>query len=255
MFGGDGGQKGERIPPDIFASLDKIASGETIKMYLFDSGQEKMYRATCKSIQWDKNFGKKKSPKPSMTPKYYNDNEYLCWFKFSNIAEIDRPNEAIHDFTYVRVDEFFENHPSVFGDYYGKQIASLRELREQERSIWFIRPHRKTDPTHEILLLDGQRLQPTHFQDLFQEKNSSKFLWISDLHCSTDHHRFPIEEPMEGQDNFTTALRKALEKHKIEDLGGVIVSGDITWHADPAEFNMAEHIFRWIRSLNKLKII
>ena len=239
---------GERIPLETIASLNNIARNKTLRLLLFDSGQEKLYLAKCNEILWDRDTNRISSPDPGRTPGYYGKNKYLCWFKFTEIVEAGNPEKELKKLTYVQVDEFFTEPPSKFLAFYGKQISSLKELQAQPRSIWFTRPYTKTDRSHEILLLDYQKLSPSEFPETFREKKSTKILWISDLHCSVGKfHSFPVKRSA-GRDDFATALKKALTSNGIGELAGVIVSGDITWRAEADEFSMAFYALRDLKS-------
>jgi UDP-2,3-diacylglucosamine pyrophosphatase LpxH len=141
------------------------------------------------------------------------------------------------------VDAFFEDRPSCFEAFYDKQVASLEELRQQDRSIWFVRPFAPTDRTHVVSLLDARTLKPSNFPASYEQLDEDTLLWMSDLHFSVDgHHAFArLEQPGErpGERTIELALERELGARKV---GGYLISGDVTWRADPTEFEQAREM-------------
>lgn len=233
---------GEKVPHEVFAQLNSKARSQSpgLEIYLFDSGQYKLYSAICNGI--DYHSSKEGPPEVKRTPSYYNERKFLAWFRLTSISEIndDAIDGILNDLTYVRVDDFFESGTSRYDPFYSKRVMSLEELRQQDRTIWFVRTSSQDDPSNEISLLDSKRFEPAHFPKEYRQKQPSKLLWLSDLHFSIgDHHRFPLKN---YQDEKTLAhqLEKAVEEKENKSLGGIIVSGDLTWKADPDEYDYAQ---------------
>jgi hypothetical protein len=249
-------KSGETIPDDAFRKLALQAREKSFCLYLFDSGPGLVFQAICSDISWDTTHSPVLSPEPSATPAYYAGRRCLSWFKLNSITQCAA--EELQKFSYVRVDNFFTSSPSRFGPFYGKRIFDVEELRQQDRTIWFVRPVQEADPRHQISLLDAHLLTPTDFPLEYATEQSCNVLWVSDLHFSLDdHHAFPLERTA-SQADLSSALTAAASKHGFDDLAAVIVSGDITWRADPTEFAHARRFFNrmihWPSKLDPYRI-
>src|SRR4051812_37605402 len=123
-----------------------------------DSGRNKIYEAQCHDIKYDLGGDTIASPDSKLTPAYYTDQKYLAWFELGPISEAE-PNK-LKAFTYCRVEGFVTDN-SRYSEFYGKQVHSSVELQQQNRTIWFVRAFRQNDKTHEIQLLDANRVAPS----------------------------------------------------------------------------------------------
>lgn len=232
---------GERVADDAFRALADIASGEGLQLYLMDSGQELLYGATCTDIRWDPRHAEIPSPEIDHTPAYYSEQSFLAWFRLTNIAEETDERAILERYTYLRVDDFFEDGESRYTPFYDKQVGSIRELRQQDRSIWFLRDFRPGDSTREISLLETQAAVPQHFNRDYFQTSLGTLLWVSDLHFSEDgHHAFPVVGTDQVHEfNLAHQIENSLRLNEINALAGVIISGDVTWKAAQIEFEMA----------------
>ncbi len=251
-------KSGEVIPDEIFRAFQKkIQSKRSVPFYLLDSGNKMLYEARCVEIEWDKTHQRVPSPEPEATPAYYRNSSYLAWFKFSEIRTTPIVEEKLQQLAYVRVDEFFEGGESHYAPFYDKRVHSIQELLQQNRTIWFLRESKPGDPTHEISLLDSHRLTPEDFPKEYRQSGHRNLLWVSDLHYSIDgHHSFPAT-PTPDKKPVWSAIEQSLQEHKVGDLAGVVVSGDLTWRADPGEFSESHAFFDWLRSrrLNNYDVV
>lgn len=238
---------GERVPPQEFATLNTLASRpEGLQVWLYDSGQGQLYLAHCRALSWSQMLDATiPSPQKARTPSYYRQREYLAWFKFTAIeGPLDDPDTALRKLAYVRVDGLFQEEASLYTPFYGKQIAGVRELKQQDRSLWFVRSSRRGDPKHEISLLNSRQFTPRHFSPDFEQTRSSRLLWLSDLHFSEDgHHHFPTQSTASAK-SLAAQLQAALQDLDSRDLAGLILSGDFTWRAAAGEY---QQMLTWLK--------
>jgi 3',5'-cyclic AMP phosphodiesterase CpdA len=229
----------EVVPDAEFKALRQRArSPEKLRIYLFDSGHLHVYEAVCEDIHWDAGGEKTVSPDRDRTPDYYRDQRYFAWFKLTDIRIDALPKGELYKYSYAQVDEFFKTKESRYKPFYGKRVFSEEELKEQDRTIWFVRPAGGQDSSHRVSLLDARTLQPDHFPADFMLGKGSSLLWLSDTHFSLDsHHAFPDESTAQKQ-NLANRIEQLLGSEKIS-LGGIVVSGDLTWRAAPEEFGKA----------------
>lgn len=217
-----------------------------VPILLLDSGRSRLHRARCLEFRYDHvRFDRIDSPDPAATPDYYSAQSYYGWYKLTDFEDvIDTDAESVlRSLTYVQVDEFFAEESSPFRAFYGKRIYDIAELVQQNRTVWFTRDARTGDPSHRIELLNAEHSRPTHFGTQYYSRlagrRSRRILWLSDLHFSMgEHHAFPYEHDV-NREPLWLALTKALRDNDVHELAGVIISGDITWKADPEEFGKA----------------
>lgn len=244
---------GETVPEAVFRQLDRKARTEVLDLYLLDTGRAQLFQARCTEIKWETSLEVFPAPEEGRhTPDYYEGRSCLAWFRLSDIQPASNPEETLRTLSYVRVDSFFGGAESRYTPFYDKQVFSIAELIPQNRTIWFVRDVRNGDPVHEVSLFDARRVEPHDFPPLIRQANSRNLLWLSDLHFSTDdHHGFPIESTA-GRKSVGASLQQSLK----EDLGnpglaGCIVSGDLTWRADPEEYRqvrrLLEEMQEWAR--------
>ena len=244
---------GETIPSETFQSLMSIIDEKDyLTVFLFDTGTETLYEAKIKEIQWDPRFKEIESPSRAATPDYYAGRKFKAWFRLTEIGDGIKEESVLRKWSYVEVNELFETKRSVFQDFNGKQVFSFEELRHQERTIWFIRPFKSGDAIREILLYDTSRAKLSNFPKNIIESHSAQLLWLSDLHFSTDHHEFPLEEGAQSGNKLAEAIRKDLEVQCISEVGGIIITGDLTWKASEEEFALVRSFLDDIMSWSTL---
>lgn len=240
----------EKVPIDEFNFLNTLISNAgQIKIYLLDSGNEKLYDALCTQIMFC-NGQPLETPDSDITPEYYRENQYKLWFKFSQISNCYSESEALellHKYSYLCVDNFFVSGKSPFSVFYNKQVYSLSELSEQQRTIWFLREWKKGDKTHEIHSYNNEFLRDDNYLSSYKVLKSNEILWLSDLHFSDKYHCFS-QKP--GDSNkLSIRLNTELERHGIERPSFMIISGDLTYTASQFEFEKALSFMQDINSI------
>lgn len=234
----------ESVPSDEFAILSQRASeadkDKPIKVFLVDSGQNKLYAANCLEIKSSKSK-KLKSPEKNATPEYYSSKIYYAWFKLSSIEAIE--TDEIKKYAYVNISSLFRHDEADYRNFEDKIVFSTNELIQQERTVWFIRHAKETDTNNEIVLLNSEYVRPTNFSRRFFQTYGDSILWLSDLH-------FPKTKFNVDKSN----IHKSLSDH-INDLlsseaeiGGLIVSGDISYQADEVGFSKAKEFLASLKS-------
>jgi hypothetical protein len=241
---------GERIPDETFRLLKASAKKNPLVIYLFDSGRGFIYRAECGDIHWQTDHEPVESPDATTTPPYYKGQKYLAWFQLRQIFPTPEDPSTLKGLTYVQVDEFFKDSASRYVPFYGKRVDSPDELRQQDRTIWFVRPFRPGDGTHAISLLGQSRITPAHFPRRPIDTTSPYLALTSDVHFSVDdHHGFP-KESTAGQVDLGLRIERCLRDNNINDLAGLVVAGDLTWKAIKEEYDLAKAFLQRVASLD-----
>ena len=241
----------EKVPTETFTQLNKQAKGPGLDLFLFDSGRDYVYRAKCIEIHWENDLTRCQSPDGNATPKYYGKEPYFAWFKFRTISEDLLDASELKKWTYVEVDEFFQEGFSRYKPFDGKQVYSPEELRQQDRTIWFVRGFQAGDSSHEISLLDAQTFVPSDFPGDCTISRFEHLLWLSDLHfCKDGHHRFPLSSSATER-ALWHSIEDVLKQEKLDRLVGTVITGDLTWRATGSEFGLArDFIGELSRKLN-----
>lgn len=244
---------GETIPSETFQALMSAIDKKChLDVFLFDTGTATLYPAKIDEIHWHPRFQGIDSPSWEATPDYYEKRTLKAWYKLTEIGDGIRDEAVLHEWSYVEVGELFETKRSIFQDFDGKQVSSFEELRHQERTIWFIRPFRSGDKVHEILLYDTSRVKPSNFPENIIESHSARLLWLSDIHFSADQHAFPLKKEAQSGNKLAEAIRKDLEAQGITEVGGIIITGDLTWGASEEEFTFVRSFLDDIMSWSTL---
>jgi hypothetical protein len=244
---------GETIPSGTFQALMSIIDKEgCLAVFLFDTGTGTLYPAKIDEIRWDSRFQEIESPSWDATPDYYEGRKLKAWFKLTDIGNGIKDDAVLREWSYVEVDELFVTKKSIFQDFNGKQVSSCEELRHQEKTIWFIRHFKPGDAIREILLYDTSRVQPSDFPENIIESHSARLLWLSDLHFSTDHHAFPSTEGVQSGNKLAEAIRKDLDAQGFQEIGGIVLTGDLTWRASKEEFTLVRSFLDDIMSWSTL---
>lgn len=244
---------GETVPIETFRTLMSVIDSKGyLDIFLFDTGTGTLYPAKIEDIRWDPRFQEIASPCWAATPDYYEGRRFKAWYKLTEIAAGTREETRLNHLSYVEVGEAFEIKRSVFESFDGKRVCSFEELRHQERTIWFVRPFRPGDKVHEILLYDTGKVTPSNFPENIIESRSARLLWLSDLHFSEEHHSFPLEEEIQSGSKLAEAIRKDLAAQGIQEIGGIIITGDLTWGASESEFALVRSFLGDISSWSTL---
>lgn len=233
----------EKSPVAEFSEFSIYARDKNLDIYLMDSGQSKLYKATCCDINLSADT-EILSPEPKKTPEYYQERKYSAWFKFSSINECSI--EELRNYTYVQVDGLFIGNKSNYKKFYGKRIYDINELIQQNRTVWFLRDYKETDPDHEIILLSANIFEPTDFSTHYFETENDSILWLSDLHFC-ENNVFPISKQDKADTVTLTEHIKSVYPN-FPNIGGLIITGDITSIGKKEGFDIAK---AFITDLNR----
>jgi hypothetical protein len=245
-------KQGETVPEAAFRDIiAEIKNSNEFNVFLFDTGRYQFFRAKMTHVHWDNQLRRIETPDRNLTPNYYGGSHYLAWFELTSIDDNPVNEQGLHDWSYVRIDELFETKKSAFEFFYSKQVSSFKELRNQDRTIWFIRPKRPADAAHEIHVYDRSRAEPTNFPQQVVQTHSTTMLWVSDLHFSDDHHDFPRHLEL-ARRNLSEAIRRDLDHQGITSVGALLISGDLTWRAQRPEFEWGSQFVDDIMSWSNL---
>ncbi|CAM8297206.1 metallophosphoesterase family protein [Morganella morganii] len=233
----------ERVSSE-FIKIKRNLAGKPLGIFLFDSGQMKLYEAKLKDIFLNGDLAP--CPDPEMSPAYYVEQCYNLWFELFDINQIN--DDVINDYAYSdKVKDFFDDH-TLFSVFDNKQVSGLRELRFQDRTIWFVNDYDpKKHESHEILLNDANIGIPGVFPKRPVDLHNGKVVWFSDIHFDEDKEKHQFNQVNQ------LPLSKILIGRQDLDIDGMIISGDLTWKATKKEFELTTNFFNDICSVKRVK--
>ncbi|WFC12681.1 metallophosphoesterase [Aeromonas salmonicida] len=245
------GKHGETPPVTALANIRK---GHYI--YFFDTGTNQFYKATYEGCEHE-HGNSIKTLDDERTPSYYSETPLKLWLKLTKITQINT-RDIIGNYSYQKLPDLYEDGEDSYEDFFDKVIFSEKELRNQERTIWNIRPKQSGDEQHEILLTQKEKYSYEDFPTSYVTCSGTKVLWLSDIHfCpdTLDKHAFP-QESQGVKKTLFQAIDALLDRLAAEDnnrIEAIIVSGDFTYTAESEQFKHAEKLLRNIcakRSIN-----
>lgn len=251
----------EHVPASVFEQINERAKDQGLAIYLFNAHERKVHRARLVKIHWKEDLEPFTSPYPWFTPGYYRGRRCKVWFELSDVEPEVMAFDPLNELVQVSVPEFFRgDEPPEYARLDGVRLGNAQLLDEQNRTVWFVRRPRSGEVVRSMddVLGRGKRRrtgpvgahEDANFsRDYFLTKGR-RLLWLSDLHFAKGEHRdfhgfaYPGEDTA-YQFNLHQEIERSLEDHKVLlDVEGVLISGDITWKADPEEFREARTFIR-----------
>ena len=242
-------KRGEKVPYETFTLLNERAYEEGVAVYLFDSGRQKFYEAKLFEIKFSNRPSERvASPEKEATPEYYRDTSYLAWFKFGAIEDTNE-DSVLNSYSYLSVPEFFtEDYGAPFNPYDSKVVVSTRELRSQDRTVWFLRQTHSDDDRAEVLLTKA----PT-FDNFLQtiKQASGAVVLMSDLHFPHAGDPFPLafRDNAYPLKEVVSALTAKLE----HDVAALVLAGDVTTRGDVKGFDQGVELVEHFKSVHNLR--
>ncbi|WP_270913303.1 metallophosphoesterase family protein [Allofournierella sp. CML151] len=230
----------EKLPFDELSPFKILANSTPQTLLLVDSGQKLVYTAVCTDIKFNVGDKKLTSPEESATPEYYRTRDYYAWFKFTKIEQTTP--EVLHGYSYVNCKNLFRDDNEDYSNFDDKRIFSVKELIQQNRTMWFVRNAKETDRDNEIVLLNSEMIQPAHFSKRYYQSTGDTLMWLSDLHLAD--HVFPND----NQPSRSTLAEHLRECTQDKNIAALLISGDITSRGSEDGFRDAQNLLQDLNS-------
>lgn len=94
----------------------------------------------------------------------------LGWLKVSEICEIHDNDDVLKTLSYIPLDSLFTTSKDLDEQLFNKVVFSVTELKEQDRTIWKVRPAIDSDLQHELL---ASHYIPYNFNQKYSQKKGS----------------------------------------------------------------------------------
>ena len=250
----------EPFPSPALSDLAKeLESGNITYIYMINSDTGKFYRAPLYKIDYNPDI-EIEAPNPEMCPEYYNKTSQYAWFEIGRIDEIsfsNLPNLVLSNSN--RIDKNSSSIPCCDIGRFLKDLHYNNELVRHPVSMWFLCPadelgiytsnYSVSNISHGEYSTHGRyilHLSDIHFGDEHAYKNpcsrcteiGKEYLideLLEDLKCLSQDGGYLTEK---DENETTTGIKRT--KSISDKIGLVLITGDLTWRANPHEFANAE---------------
>jgi 3',5'-cyclic AMP phosphodiesterase CpdA len=208
---------------------------------LFDSGSGQVFLAYVqqvippRGIREEGAHPRVPDEENDLVPQYYRDSPFsFAWMKLVKIE--DAPLNFFGNYSFSTLPKLPNYSPIALARFTGKVIVEPDELRGMDTTIWEVRPRQAGDEPEKILLSIQSIPEPISYQPILVKGNT--ILHITDLHYAIGKHRPQHRWALEGEGR-TTMAEAILAATQSENIGFVIVTGDLTFLGSDDEFTEA----------------
>lgn len=240
-------KKGSEQMPDpyLFEMAEEMRrNSSTSKVFIINSGTYELYEAELYKIHYDLGGAKDFPDHQELCPDYYGKEHLPAWFELGEIKKAANGNQELSRYVFSKSNRSIPNNSSCLSESEIGQIVSDVDFLEKNISLWFINKIEDFVVQNDCYALNiSNGVWPT---------KGKYILHLSDIHFG-DNHGF--KNPLGGKQDLIAKQELCdviLEDLKAQglsasDIAVVIISGDLTWRADPHEFSNA------LKFLEKLK--
>lgn len=232
----------ETFPDPILTEMAaEVVNSQNVLVYFINSDTGIFYKAPLKAIHYQAGGKYIPAPKPELCPSYYNKKEAPAWFEIGRIEEVKA--YELRDFVLSEENRTTRHHDSIPREAIGQHIRDIPFL-EHPVSMWFLCPSSEVD-------FLGIHSVPNISKGSYNTKGKY-ILHLSDLHFGSNHaYRNPLAgaEPISKEmliDELVEDI-KSYKKEIYDNIGLVLITGDLTWCADPHEFSNAAQFIRQLK--------
>ena len=239
----------EVFPDSGFMLLQReLKKGENCEAMLLDSASSCLYKADLLKIHYQPGGVEQPPPKEmkALCPKYYRKQPCFAWFELGRINEISAGQEELHSYVWSNNNSTSRGRsPYALRESDIGQCVADSDYLASHVSLWLITPTRDVG-----LAGRGSFISP--FTRGIWPAAGRYAIHVSDLHYG-DEHAFRNQLTTEtgalvGKQRLVDAILSDLENVndgiRMEDVSLLLVTGDLTWRADPHEFANASSALR-----------
>lgn len=232
-------KKGSEQMPDpyLFEIAEEMKRNLSIsKVFIINSGTYELYEATLYKIHYDLGGAKDFPNNIEFCPQYYSTEHLPAWFELGEIQKVTNGLQELSQYVFSKSNRSIPNSSSCLSESEIGQIVRDIDFLEKNISFWFI-----------------NKVEDFVAQDMCYALNISNGVWptkgkyilhLSDIHFG-DNHGF--KNPLGGKQDLVAKQELCdaiLEDLKVQgistdDIAIIIISGDLTWRANPHEFSNA----------------
>lgn len=125
----------ETVPRDLFRAIaEELKSRNSVKAYLFDAGQLKLYEAKIQKIIVSPTQDKIRTPDAAKTPGYYQRGKYPAWFLMAQIEALEFSTGQFLYHSFPTEPDKVQERQSVRGT----PLMSLSNLKNYDVTLWVV---------------------------------------------------------------------------------------------------------------------
>lgn len=240
-------KKGSEQAPDPYLyelaeEMERNSSKSDV--LIINSGTYELFKATLYKIHYT--LGGLKAPlvNTELCPKYYSEENLPAWFEIGKIEKIEKGLQELSQYVFSKSNRTIPDNGSCLSEVEIGQIVRDVDFLEKNISLWFINKVEDFVAKNDYYALNiSNGVWPT---------KGKYILHLSDIHFGENH---AFKNPLGGRQNLVAkqelcdVILEDLETQGItsSDIAVVIISGDLTWEANPHEFSNA------LKFLEKMK--
>jgi 3',5'-cyclic AMP phosphodiesterase CpdA len=172
----------------------------------------------------------------ALVPEYYRTSVFSrAWLK---IVEFRPPSPLFGRYSYAQPPPLPGIPETELARLADKKVIDSHELRAMDTTIWLLRPTKDGDSTDRFLASSLRFSKP--FESLALRVTGDSILHISDLHFAAGEKRKEHVWDYTGEAKPSTLVDRLVKALHGQQIGAIVVSGDLTFCADPAEFEHAK---------------
>lgn len=240
-------KKGSEQMPDpyLFELAEEMERNSSIsKVFIIDSGTNELYEAELYKIHYDLGGAKDFPANMDLCPAYYSEERLPAWFELGEIKKVPNGIQELSQYVFSRSNRIVPNNSSCLSESEIGQIVRDVKFLEKNISLWFINKVDDFVAQNDYYALNiSNGVWPT---------KGKYILHLSDIHFG-DNHGF--KNPLGGKQDIVAKQELSeviyedlsLQGISSEDIALIVISGDLTWQANPHEFSNA------LEFINKLK--
>ncbi len=241
-------KKGSEQMPDpfLFEIAEEMRRNSSIsKVFIINSGTYELYEAPLYKIYYDLGGAKDFPPNMELCPQYYSMERLPAWFELGEIKIVDNGLHELSQYVFSKSNRNIPNSSSCLSESEIGQIVRDVDFLEKNISLWFINKTEDFVAQNDYYALNiSNGVWPT---------KGKYILHLSDIHFG-DNHGF--KNPLGGKQDLVAkqelcdVIFEDLMAQGISnsDIAIIIISGDLTWQANPHEFSNALDILQKLKN-------
>lgn len=229
-------KEAEPLPDPTLAELaQRIDTCKEINLYIFNSDSQKFFKAPLYKIYY--NLGGPVIPPPQVEaecPDYYKDKELPAWFEIGPIEPIQE--RELSEYVLSKLNRVTSYYNSIPQEDIGQFINDI-SLVKHPVSLWFLCHKEEFESLGEYSV--------SNITSGSYPLKGKYILHLSDVHFGEQHaYKNPLApNSFIGKETLADELIEDIRNWKrelLENIGLVLITGDLTWKASPHEFSNAE---------------
>jgi hypothetical protein len=234
---------------DVWEALEaELTQGQPVVVGLFDTGHSTVHLATINQIVRPAidDFGMAQPVTPpaeeiQLIPEYYRSSKHSrAWLRMTQIST--DPVDFFGAYSYRVPPPLPQHTPAQLAKLANKRVTDADELRAMDTTIWEVRPAHAGDSTDRFIVASQVAEAPLSARAI--ECPGQWILHLTDPHYAVEPHREQHKWRLDsegGPDAVPTladAIAEAINREGRK-IGGIIVTGDLTFNGAIEEFNAA----------------